>query len=164
MSSGGKGNSNARTQSSTSNQTNTTTNTSQTTINTVDNRAVQGDNATVGGNVTVNSGESSQISVQQTDLGAIGAGLDIALESLAKISEATTGAFGLADRALQSSERNTQSVLGSTNSTISSAFGLANQARQSETSGAINNLVQYLFWFAVAGVAAYVLVRTVKKS
>jgi hypothetical protein len=157
LSSGGKGNSRAQTSSS------TTTNTESTTINTVDNRAVQGDNATVGGNVTVNSGEASSVNVQQTDLGAIGAGLDIALESLGSIQSATSGAFGLVGdltkKVLDASQSNTSRVLASNDSTISSAYSLANQARQSETSGAINNLTKYLLWIALAGIAAFVLVR-----
>lgn len=142
MSSGGKGNSRAQTSST------TTTNTDQTTINTVDNRAVQGDNALIGGNVTVNSGEASQISVQQTDLGAIGAGLDIALESLGVIQSATSGSIA--------------AVRSVANDSIDKAYGLANQARQSETSGAINSLTKYLFWIALAGVAAYAFVKLKK--
>lgn len=156
LSSGGKGNSRAQTSSS------TTTNTTNSTINTVDNRAVQGDNATIGGNVTVNSGEASQISVQQTDLGAIGAGLDIALESLASIQSATGRALDFGERALQTGASLTNKVIDSNNSTIGQAYSLAQGARQSETSGAINNLTKYLFWIAIAGVGAFALVRLSK--
>lgn len=142
MSSGGKGNSRSQTASS------TTTNTTSSTINTVDNRAVQGDNATVGGNVTVNSGESSQVSVTMTDLGAISKGLDVALESIAGIQSATSGAVE-ANKSIASDS-------------IAQAYGLANEARQSETSGAINNFLKFAAIIAVVGIIAYAVVKTKK--
>jgi len=142
MSSGGKGNSKSRTDATTN------TSTTQSTINTVDNRAVQGDNAVIGGNVTVNPGESSQVSINMTDLGAIKGGVDLALESL-----------GFAKSTNSASIDALKSV---TSDSIAQAYGLANEARQSETSGAINNLTKYLFWIAVAGVIAWAVVKTKK--
>lgn len=137
--SGGKGNSRANTSS------NTSTATTQSTINTVDNRAVQGDNAVVGGNVTINPGESSQVDLTVTDLGAIRGSLDLALESIEHIRAATSGGL--------------EAVKSVASDSIDKAYGLANQARQSETSGAINALTKYLFWVAVAGIAAYALTK-----
>jgi hypothetical protein len=131
--------------SSSKNTTASTNQSSQSTINTVDNRQA-GDNATVGGNITVNSGEASQVKIEATDLGAIKGGLDIALESLRGIQAATGGAVA--------------AVQSTASDSISQAYGLANEARQSETSGAINSLTKYLFWIALAGVAAFVLVRS----
>jgi len=131
----GKGNSKANTSSQ------TTTNTTQSTINTVDNRAIQGDNAIVGGNVTLNTGEASQVSVTSTDLGAIKGGLDLAFESIRHIQEATAGSNA--------------AVKSVASDSIAQAYGLANEARQSETSGAINSLTKYLFWIALAGVVVY---------
>jgi len=138
MSSGGKGNSRAQTSSS------TTTNTSQTTVNTVDNRAVQGDNARIGGNVTVNPGDSpiGTLNISTTDQGAVQAGLDIALESLQGLFRQTNA---------------TQSIASDS---ISQAYGLANEARQSETSGAINNFLKYGTWVALAALVAWAVVRS----
>jgi hypothetical protein len=133
--SGGKGNSKANTQAT------TTTTTNQSTINTVDNRAIQGDNAIVGGNITLNTGDSAQVDLTMTDLGAVRGGLDLALESLRGIQSATSGANA--------------AVMSVASDSIGQAYGLANEARQSETSGAINNLAKYLFWIALAGVVVY---------
>ncbi len=141
MSSGGKGNSRANTQST------TTTNTSQTTVNTVDNRAVQGDNARIGGNVTVNPGDSpiGTLNISTTDQGAIQAGLDIALESLGGLQRQTNA---------------TQSIASDS---IAQAYGLANSARQSETSGAINNFLKYGTWVALAALIVWGVVSSRKR-
>lgn len=133
--SGGKGNSRAQTSSATS------TNTSQETYNTVDNRAVQGDGAVFGGNVTVTGSQGGPLTISTTDQGAVAAGLDVALESLA-------GVRGLV-------EANASIAKDS----ISQAYGLANQARQSETSGAINNALKYFAVIAVIGIAAWAYSR-----
>jgi len=141
MSSGGKGNSRANTQSQ------TTTNTSQTTVNTVDNRAVQGDNARIGGNVTVNPGDApiGSLNISTTDQGAVQAGLDIALESLSGLRSQTNA---------------TQSIASDS---IAQAYGLANEARQSETSGAINNFLKYGTWVALAALVAWAIISTNKR-
>jgi|GEM_PF-3112542 len=151
MSSGGKGNSKANTQST------TTTNTSQTTVNTVDNRAVQGDNAAVGGNVTVNPGDSpiGALNISTTDQGAVHAGLDIALESLSAIQNQTKDVLA----GLKSQSTATQSLASDS---ISQAYGLANEARQSETSGAINNVLKYGTWIVLAALVVWGIVRTNK--
>jgi len=138
--SGGKGNSEKQTQTSSS------TTAIDTTTNTVDNRAVQGDNATVGGNVTVNSGEASQVQITTTDLGAVSKGLDLALESIYGIQQATSNS--------------TEALKSVTSDSISQAYGLANQARQSETSAGLNNFLKYGAIIAVIGIIAYVLVKS----
>lgn len=142
MSSGGKGNSRANTNSD------TRTTTSSSTINTVDNRAIEGNGAVVGGNVTVNSGDASQVNLQTTDLGAIAGGLDLALESLHGIQQATAGSTA----ALQSV----------THDSIQQAYDLANEARQSESSGAFNNFVKIAAVVAVVAIIAYVAVKSKK--
>jgi hypothetical protein len=130
--SGGKGNSRANTTA-----TNTTTNTA-TTVNTVDNRAVQGDNANIGGNVTLNAGDiQAPVNVSTTDFGAIQGALDFALES-------TTAA---------------QKESGAQ---IATAFAAADKSRQSETAGAINNFLKYGAIVAVVVAVAWVATR--KKS
>jgi hypothetical protein len=139
----GKGNSHAQTSASTT--------TTQNTINTVDNRAVQGDFAAIGGNVTVNTGESSQIkslNISTTDQGAVRAGLDIALQSLG----------GLRDIVGNTLRANSSVASDS----IAQAYGLANEARQSETSGAINNFLKYGAVILVIGIIAYAVVKTKK--
>lgn len=120
---------------STSNQTVDTTST------VTDNRVASGQ-AMVGGNVTTGPGDiNGSLTVSTTDFGAIKGGVDIALESL---------------KGIQDSNASLKSV---TSDSISQAYGLAQAARQSETSGAINNLTKYLFWVAIAGVSAYVIVK-----
>jgi len=140
--SGGIGNSTPQTTN------NTSTRTVDNTINTVDNRNVQGDNAAIGGNVTVNAGEASQIkslNISTTDQGAVHAGLDIALASLGGVGELTQNA--LASNASIASD------------SISQAYGLANEARQSETSAALNNFLKYGAWIAGIGIIGWVLVK-----
>lgn len=129
--------------SSASSATQNTTN--DTTISTVDNRVSEG-NARVGGNVTLNSGDvSGPISISTTDQGAVQAGLDLGLESLRAIQQATNDARNAANS--QVSDLTAQ------------AFGLANEARQSETSGAINNFLKYGVVVAVVAIGAWALTR-----
>lgn len=128
--------SDASTRSSTSNL--------EETISTVDNRVAR-DSAAVGGNVTTGSGDLNGVTISTTDQGAVKGGVDIALESIRRISDAS-----------KSSQAAVQSVASDS---IGQAFGLANEARQSETSGAINNFLKYGVWVALAGIAAYVIVR-----
>ncbi len=123
-----------KTKSSTSNASTTI----DSTINTVDNR-VGGDNAVFGGNVTLNPGDSpiGSLSISTTDQGAVKAGLDATLESLKFASATQTGIKSLAS------------------DLTSQAFDLAQAARQSETSGAINNFLKYGAVVLVLGVIAY---------
>jgi len=126
------------------NQANTSsaTYTEDTSITTVDNR-VGGDNAVFGGNVTLNSNDSpiSSLSISTTDQGAVQAGLDVTLEALNFASSTQAGSRSLAS------------------DLTSQAFDLAQQARQSETSGAINNLVKAATIIAVLVVVAYAFVN-----
>lgn len=138
MSSGGKGSSQSKTQSQTSTQTETST------VNTVDNRIVDGNDARIGGNVSVNSGDnhSGTINVSTTDQGAVQAGLDLALESLGFASSTQAGIKSVAA------------------DSISQAYDLAQEARQSETSGAINKFAKYAAIIAVIGIVAYAFTRS----
>jgi hypothetical protein len=132
---------------SSSSSSNTTTNV-DTTTSTVDNRVTEG-NAAVGGNVTTGSGDiNGSLHVTTTDQGAVKGGVDIALESLRKISDSTSGSLA--------------AVKSVASDSIGQAYGLANQARQSETSGAINNFLKYGVWVAIAGIAAFVIVKSGK--
>lgn len=142
MSSGGKGNSRSTTQASTQ------TTTKQTTINTVDNRAVQGDNAVVGGNITINPGESNQINVSTSDLGAIKGGLDLALESIRGIQDATSNS--------------TEALKSVTSDSIGQAYGLANSARQSSQQELTNNFLKFAAVIAVVGIIGWVIVKAKK--
>ena len=135
FSSAGKGNSNSQT-ASTTNTSNTST-----TINTVDNRAVQGDGAAIGGNVTVSSNEGS-LNISTTDQGAVQAGLDLALESLGTIQNLAA--------AHESSNRDT----------IYNAFSLADKARQSETSNAIQSTLKYGAIIAAIALIAWAYTKT----
>lgn len=130
------------------NQANTSssTATSDTSIVNTDNRAA-GDGAVFGGNVTVNPGDSpiNSLNISTTDQGAVRAGLDATLESL-KFASAT-----------QSSTISANSSLAK--DLTSQAFDLAQQARQSETSGAINNLVKAAVVVVIVAVIAYAYVH-----
>lgn len=121
----------------------TTNNTSTTeTISNVDNR-VGGDNAVFGGNLSFNPGDiEGAVTLQQTDLGAIAAGTDIALESIRALANSVAG------------------IQSTASDTVSQGFDLANEARQSETSGAINNLVMYAAGVIVIGIIAWAVVRS----
>lgn len=147
----GKGSSSSKTSSQ------TTTNTVSSTVNTVDNRIVEGDNARVGGNVTVNPGDNSgTLNISTTDQGAVQAGLDLALESLGFSGDIFNQAIGFA--------KSTQSGFQSgANDLVSQSYSLADQARQSETSGAINNFAKLAAIVAVVGILAWVAVRTTGK-
>lgn len=119
---------------------NSTASTSSTdnSINTVDNRA-GGDGSIFGGNVTLNPGDvqNSTLNISTSDQGAILAGRDLALEALKFAGSAqTSSASQLSDLSAQ-------------------AFGLANEARQSETSGAINNFLKFAAIVAVVGIGAW---------
>lgn len=134
--SGGKGNSRA--------QTATTTNNTSTTTNTVDNRAVQGDGAAIGGNITVMGGGSGSgpITINNTDAGAVAAGLDLALESLATVKDITNSS--------QSVQRDV----------TYQAFDLADKARQSETSNAIQSTLKYGAIVVVVALLAWGYVKS----
>lgn len=131
----GKGSSSSRT----SQQTSTTTN--QSTLNTVDNRTVDGDNARIGGNVTV-TGSEGPLTITTTDQGAIAAGLDLALESLGTIKDITNTS--------QSVQRDV----------TYQAFDLADKARQSETSNAIQSTLKYGAIIAAIAILAWAYART----
>jgi len=131
------------------NQTTSTTNyTYDTTTTNTDNRVAES-GAAVGGNVSFGPGDiSGTVTLEQTDQGTVLASRDIALESIG----------GIRDLASQV----TQSVKSVASDSIGQAYGLANEARQSETSGAINNFLKYGAIIAVIAVIAYAY--THKKS
>lgn len=114
----------------------TTTTTTQD-VTTVDNRVSEA-GAIMGGNVSINTqGSPGNVTVQSLDPGAIAAGRDLglaALDLVRQAQETTTAA----------SERQ-----------ISQAYGLAQAARQSETSGAINNFAKYGALVVVVAVLAW---------
>lgn len=125
--------------SSSRNTTSSSNQTVQETMNNVDNRATQGDGS-IGGNVNLNLGTSatlSDVTISTTDQGAVKAGLDVALESLSGLRNVVEANASVAK------------------DSISQAYGLANAARQSETSGAINNALKYFAAIAVIGVIAW---------
>lgn len=122
--------------------TTTNNNLDETNISQVDNRVAE-DNAIIGGSVFITPTDSpvGSISLQSTDLGAIKGGVDIALESI---------------RGIQSSTANAIAANNSVTSDLTKqGFDLAQAARQSETSGAINNLVKYGTWIALAALVVW---------
>ncbi len=119
--------------------TSSTNTTYDTTISSVDNRVAEG-NAAVGGNVMVNPGDiNGSLSISTTDQGAVRGGVDIALESIRAVQAGTAAQSSL------------------TKDLVAQSYGLANEARQSETSGAINKFVQYGAIIAVVGILAWAL-------
>lgn len=122
-------------------RTSSSNTTYDTTVSTVDNRVSEG-NARVGGNVTVNPGDvQGPLSISTTDQGAVQAGVDIALESIRTVQNLAT--------ANASSSRDI----------VSQGFDLAQEARQSETSGAINKLVMYGAAVLIVGLIVYGVTR-----
>lgn len=118
-------------------KTSTNTTLTETNIADTDNRVAQ-DDGVIGGNVNIQPVNSSgDISVNMTDLGAIKGGLDLAGESL-------NFANSIGSTAIKSAQD-----IASRSITEQSA--LAMSARQSETSGAINNFLKY--GAIVAGIA-----------
>lgn len=131
---------------SSANTTSSNTTQDQTTSN-VDNR-VGGDNAAFGGNVSIGPTgniDKGGITISTTDQGAIKAGSDAIMEAIQSVTDLA-----------KNQTTATQSVA---KDSISQAYGLANQARQSETSGAINNFLQYGTWIALAGILAYAVIN-----
>jgi len=81
----GKGSSDSK--STTSSSTSTT----DSTVNTVDNRAATGENANIGGNVSLSASAGanvSDVSVTTTDFGAVSAGISAAVKALDSVTEA----------------------------------------------------------------------------
>lgn len=114
----------------------------------IDNRVLES-GAVTGGDLTISTGDVTapqEFRITQTDQGAIKAGIDVALAGIDVVDIANSRAVGAI-----------QSVASDS---INQAYGLANEARQSETSGAINNFVKYAFWLAVAGVLTYGVIKT----
>lgn len=107
-------------------KSNTTTNVTETNVSNVDNRVAES-GAVFGGNISVTPTNApiNSLSISSTDQGAIRAGADLGLAAL-DLVRATTETAALAQ------EKST-----------AQAYGLAQAARQSETSGAINNFVKY---------------------
>lgn len=71
--------------------TSSSTSTTDSTVNNADYRAVQGENANIGGNVSLNASAGSSVSgvtVSTTDFGAVSAGISTALKALDSITEA----------------------------------------------------------------------------
>jgi hypothetical protein len=90
-------------------------------------------------------GKNSTTNVQLTDAGAVQGALAYAREST----------LAVLDYARQSQD----TVLGASKESTAAAYGLANQARQSETSGAINNALKYGAILVGLAIAAFALRR-----
>ncbi len=91
-------------------------------------------------------GKKSTTIVNALDGGAIQAGLDATREALAfadSVSARATDVFKAQTAASQSQ--------------VNAAYGLANAARQSETSGAINNFLKYGAIVVGLGIAAWAM-------
>lgn len=140
--------------SATPSTTSTATTVDQTITNT-DNRTAEG-NAAVGGNVTTGPGDiNGRLSITTSDQGAIRGGLDLATEAIQTVASTVQGIQDAANSSVRS-------IQSSASDTVGQAYGLANEARQSETSGAINNVLKYGVWIALAGIIVYGIVRTQK--
>lgn len=76
-------------------------------------------------NASLKAGKNSNVSIQTLDGGAVLGGLDVARKSLDIVDAVNS--------------RSTAAL----SAQVGQAYQLANQARQSETSGAINNVLKY---------------------
>ena len=93
-------------------------------------------------NLNLGQGKNSSAVINMLDGGAVLGGLDVAKEALKQIAAAQKNAGD------------------SVNSQVSQAYALANQARQSETSGAINNVLKYGAIVVGIALAAWALVKS----
>jgi hypothetical protein len=123
----------------------TNTTTTESNINNVDNRVGEA-GAVFGGNISVSPTNSpiSSLQISSTDQGALKVGGDLAL------------------RALDLVQANSETNAASSDKQISQAYGLAQAARQSETSGAINNFLKYGAIVAGLALLAFIFVRSRK--
>ncbi len=138
--SGGKGNS--RSQTATSNQTTT----EQFTSNNVDNRVSEGDGAIFGGNTALNLVDApvGVLNLNMTDLGAVAAGVGLARSSMDSL-------VGIAESSISASQ-----------GYVAQAYSLADKARQSETSGAIQNTLYIGGGLIALAIIAYAVSRAKK--
>lgn len=93
---------------------------------------------------SIGSGKNSRTNVTVTDGGAIAAARDVGLASL-----------DFAKRSQDSLQALTSAQAQASKDSVAAAYSLANQARQSETSGAINNVLKYGTWIALAALLAW---------
>lgn len=144
----GKGNSKPVTNTSTSSTT------TQSTSNTVDNRVAEGAGAVLGGNTSLNLNQSdvAELVINQTDLGAVMGGLGLATHALDSVLEGASRVLESADKT-----QKTQTSL------VDRAFSLADSARQSETSGAIQNTLKYGAIIVGLAILAFAAVKLSKK-
>lgn len=124
--------------------TTSTSNVIDQTVTTSDNRAAEG-NAVVGGNVSTGPGDiTGSLTISTTDQGAVKGGVDLALEAIRTVGSTVAG------------------IQSTASDTVQQAYGLANEARQSETSGAINNLLKYGVWVLIAGIVVWGITKAPK--
>ena len=104
----------------------TTNNSTESNVSNVDNRVGEA-GAVFGGNISVTPTNSpiASLSISSTDQGALRTGGDIALAALDLV------------------RANAETTAAASKDSVSQAYGLAQAARQSETSGAINNFLKY---------------------
>lgn len=125
----------SRTSSSNSSTTNNTTN--EVVFSNVDNRVVEGDNAIIGGNTTLNSaGNISGVRIVQTDHGAISRGVGLAASSLDLAEAAVLGSNELAIESIET-------VVAFTDDVVSNALGFAeniDNERSQETARVIETV------------------------
>lgn len=133
----GKGNSKANTTS------NVSTETESFTSNNVDNRVAEGDGAIMEGNTALNlvDSEFGDLNLTMTDLGAVAQGLGIARASLDSL-------VGIAGESIAAGQASTKQ-----------AYSLAENARQSETSGAIQNTLYIGGALVALAIIAYAVKR-----
>lgn len=111
-------------------------------VNNVDNRVAES-GAVFGGNISVTPTNSpiTSLSISQTDQGALRVGGDLALKALDLV------------------RAQSETTAAQQSASISQAYGLAQAARQSETSGAINNVLKYGAIVVVLAIAAFAFRR-----
>lgn len=134
----------SKSKSSTSSSNQTT----DTTISTVDNRAVQGDNAVIGGNVEIITSPGANVqglTITSSDYGAVQAGIGAAMKALDTIKE--------------SNAVNNQAVL----SAVDKSLTLAGNSTAAAGAITTQSFIKYGAIVAVIGLVAFAVAKFAKK-
>jgi hypothetical protein len=106
----------------------------------VDNRDLGG-SSFAGGDMSLVTGDTAQIDITTIDPGALATARAIVSDSMGHLQDSLNSVQSLASDSIQQ------------------AYSLAQDARKSETAGAIDQFVSYVFWLGLAGIVAYVAIN-----
>ncbi len=111
------------------------------TVTKTDNRAITGGTGSIGGNVDLSGVSNSNISVSQTDEGAISAGLQLGMKAL--------------DTNAQGEESALNAITSTTHDAISQAVGVAETVAQGQQNATFKYVTIIILGVAAAAALAY---------